>query len=238
MCVDCGCHTSEEHSHPKRRISLEGDLLAANDRLAAENRAGFESGDIFTLNLLSSPGSGKTSILERTVAELTISVAVIEGDQQTGNDAARIEAAGARAVQVNTGSGCHLDARMVSGAADELGLESGSILFIENVGNLVCPALFDLGEAVRVVIVSVTEGEDKPEKYPYIFRNADLCLINKIDLLPYLDFDLEALKKSALSVNPDLFFIELSARDGRGFPSWLSWLEERKKVASGRRATA
>ena len=230
MCGDCGCSGEEA----PRRFEVERDLLAANDELAAANRALFSGRGILALNLVSSPGSGKTAILERTIAELagSVPVAVIEGDQQTANDAERIERAGARAVQVNTGSGCHLDARMVAEAVAGLDPAPGSVLFIENVGNLVCPAMFDLGEAAKVAIVSVTEGEDKPEKYPYMFRAASLCLVNKTDLLPHLDFDLARLRESGLAVNPGLGFIELSARTGQGFSPWLEWIgRERRRVA-------
>ncbi len=230
MCGDCGC-SGENGS---RRLAVERDLLAANAGAAAANRAFFAERGILALNLVSSPGSGKTSILERTIAEFagTVPVAVIEGDQQTANDAERIERAGARAVQVNTGSGCHLDARMVADAVAGLDPAPGSVVFIENVGNLVCPAMFDLGEAAKVAIVSVTEGEDKPEKYPYMFRAASLCLINKTDLLPHLDCDPARLRQSGLAVNPGLEFIELNAKTGQGFSSWLDWIgRERRRVA-------
>jgi len=230
MCGDCGC-SGEGGS---RRLAVERELLAANAGVAAANRAFFAERGILVLNLVSSPGSGKTSILEHTIAELagSVPVAVIEGDQQTGNDAARIIRAGARAVQVNTGSGCHLDARMVADAVAELEPAPGSVLFIENVGNLVCPAMFDLGEAAKVAIVSVTEGEDKPEKYPYMFRAASLCLINKIDLLPYLDCDVPRLRESGLAVNPSLGFIELSAKSGQGFAQWTGWIRNRREEHS------
>ncbi len=229
MCVDCGCHGSDAHEHHNsRRVTVERDLLAENNSLAYDNRRFFAERGICALNLVSSPGSGKTSILERTVAEMggLRPVAVIEGDQQTANDAERIKATGAAAVQVNTGSGCHLDARMVAEAVVELDPPRNSCLFIENVGNLVCPAMFDLGEAAKVVIISVTEGEDKPEKYPYMFRAASLCLINKVDLVPFLDFDVKALRESATAVNPSLAFVELSARTGEGFSAWLKWIDD------------
>jgi len=205
---------------------VETDILQKNNLLAQRNRGWFEAKGITALNLVSSPGSGKTSLLERTIRELggSIFVAVIEGDQQTMNDANRIQRAGAPVVQVNTGNGCHLDAAMVHRACRELNPLDGSLLMIENVGNLVCPSLFDLGEAKRVVIMSVTEGEDKPLKYPNMFRSSDVCVINKIDLLPYLDFDLPMAKQYALQVNHHLEFIELSVKSGEGFDAWISWL--------------
>ncbi len=228
MCTDCGCHatTSLHHDHD-RRLRVERDLLAVNDELARRNRTFFQKRGITALNLVSSPGAGKTTILERTIADLAANrpLYVIEGDQQTTNDADRIERAGASAIQVNTGSGCHLDAAMVAGAIERLDPAAGGLLFIENVGNLVCPAMFDLGEHGKVVIISVTEGDDKPEKYPYMFRAATLCLINKIDLLPYVDFDCHRCRQLARAVNPDLECIELSARTGEGFDRWYQWLD-------------
>ncbi len=220
---------SHEHTHaPGRAVNVEQDILSRNNLLAERNRGYFEAKNIFALNLVSSPGSGKTSILERTIREMKghHPVFVIEGDQQTTNDADRIRQAGAPSIQINTGDGCHLDAEMVSRAFRELNVADRSILFIENVGNLVCPALFDLGETKRVVIVSVTEGEDKPLKYPNMFLTSNLCLINKTDLLPYLDFSVEQFKRNALRVNHHLQFIELSARSGDGFESWVSWVSE------------
>jgi hydrogenase nickel incorporation protein HypB len=226
MCDVCGCH--DEGS---RRLAVERDLLAANDGVAAANRALFAARGVLALNLVSSPGAGKTTLLERTVAEMAgeLPVCVIEGDQQTDNDAARIRRAGARAVQVNTGSGCHLDARMVARAVAGLDPGPGCVLFIENVGNLVCPAMFDLGESAKVAIVSVTEGEDKPEKYPYMFRAASLCIVNKTDLVPHLGCDLARLRESARAVNPALDLIELSARTGEGVDRWLDWIRARRK---------
>ena len=205
---------------------METDILQKNNLLAQRNRGWLEAKNILALNLVSSPGSGKTSLLERTIRELAgrLPVAVIEGDQQTMNDANRIAAAGAPVVQVNTGNGCHLDADMVSRAMRQLDPAEGSVLMIENVGNLVCPSLFDLGEAKRVVIMSVTEGEDKPLKYPNMFRSSDLCIINKTDLLPYLDYDLPKAKDYALQVNHHLQFIELSVKSGEGFEAWIDWL--------------
>jgi hydrogenase nickel incorporation protein HypB len=215
-----------EHEHGTHSIAVETDILRKNNLLAQRNRGWFEAKGITALNLVSSPGSGKTSLLERTIRELSgqLPVAVIEGDQQTMNDANRIQQAGAPVVQVNTGNGCHLDAEMVHRAFRELNPEDGSLLMIENVGNLVCPSLFDLGEAKRIVIMSVTEGEDKPLKYPNMFRSSDLCVINKIDLLPYLDFDLPKAKEYAFQVNHHLEFIELSVKSGEGFDAWISWL--------------
>lgn len=207
---------------------METDILQKNNLLAERNRGFFEAKNILALNLVSSPGSGKTSLLERTIRELgeDIPIAVIEGDQQTMNDANRIREAGAPVVQVNTGNGCHLDSDMVHRAVKELQPADGSVLMIENVGNLVCPSLFDLGESQRVVIMSVTEGEDKPLKYPNMFRSSQVCVINKTDLLPYLDFDLEKAKEYALQVNHHLRFIELSVKTGEGFDGWTGWLKE------------
>jgi hydrogenase nickel incorporation protein HypB len=225
------------HDHPSglaplkdggttRRVTVEKDILHHNDLLAQRNRGYFEARNMLCLNLVSSPGSGKTTLLERTIRLLIKNpVYVIEGDQQTSLDADRIHATGAPVVQVNTGNGCHLDADMIHKAVQELNPEQSSILLIENVGNLVCPALFDLGENFRVVIISVTEGEDKPLKYPNMFQTAHVCLINKTDLLPYLEFDLKKLKDNARKVNPDLTFIELSAKTGDGFGPWIEWME-------------
>lgn len=209
-----------------RSISVETDILQKNNLRAERNRGYFEAKNILALNLVSSPGSGKTSLLERTIRELSgeIAITVIEGDQQTMNDADRIRAAGAPVVQVNTGNGCHLDADMVHRALGKLQPADGSLLLIENVGNLVCPSLFDLGEARRVVIMSVTEGEDKPLKYPNMFRSSQLCVINKTDLLPYLDYDIIKAREYAMQVNHHLEFIELSVKNGEGFGAWLDWL--------------
>ena len=210
-----------------RIVQVERDLLAANDSWAQRNRERFAASGTLCLNLVSSPGSGKTTLLVRTVAALAprLSVSVIEGDQQTSNDADRIRATGVAAVQVNTGKGCHLEAPMVAKALEKLVPGAGGVLFVENVGNLVCPALFDLGEAHKVAILSVTEGEDKPLKYPDMFRVADLVLINKVDLLPYLDFDIDLCEANARRVNPSVEVMRVSARSGEGFDDWLAWIE-------------
>jgi hydrogenase nickel incorporation protein HypB len=208
-------------------VQLEKDILHKNDLLAERNRGFFEALNIFALNLVSSPGSGKTSVLERTLADLKneIPFYVIEGDQQTTNDADRIHQLEIPVIQINTGKGCHLDSEMISKAVKELTPKQNSIMMIENVGNLVCPAMFDLGEAKRVVIISVTEGEDKPLKYPDMFYGSHICIINKIDLLPYLKFDLEALKNNAKKVNPYLEFFEVSASTGEGMQPWYQFLK-------------
>ena len=213
-----------------RVIKMEEAVLGENDRRAAKNRARFEENGVFALNLLSSPGSGKTTLLCETVKALSaeLPVAVIEGDQQTSNDADRIRATGAPAVQVNTGKGCHLDAAMIEDAATALSPAEGSVLFIENVGNLVCPAAFDLGEAAKVVILSVTEGEDKPIKYPDMFAVADLMILNKIDLAPYVQFDVARCMGLARRVNPSLQILQLSATTGEGLEAWLDWVRERR----------
>jgi hydrogenase nickel incorporation protein HypB len=224
-------HHEYTHSHShSERIPVQEDILGANNLVAARNRGYFEGRHIFAINLMSSPGSGKTTLLERTIQDLSSDTdwAVIEGDQQTTVDADRIDRAGALAIQINTGTGCHLDARMVRDALEQLNVPEGAVLAIENVGNLVCPALFDLGEARRVIIVSTTEGSDKPLKYPTILRDAHLCIINKTDLLPYVDFDLDAFKMNALRINPELGFISLSAKSGEGLEEWYAWLNENR----------
>jgi hydrogenase nickel incorporation protein HypB len=220
-----------DHDHSGQRlIRLEEDILSKNNLLASRNSGFFEAKAVVALNLMSSPGSGKTTLLEKTIKALKGKrpVAVIEGDQQTLNDAERIEQAGAPVVQVNTGNGCHLDADMIKRALDKLELQENSVLFIENVGNLVCPSLFELGEKHRVVIISVTEGEDKPSKYPTMFEHADTCIINKTDLLPYVDFDTSSVRKQALAVNPHLKIMELSARTGEGLDEWIHWILDLK----------
>jgi len=233
---------SHDHSHPhehdhshdpikKTVIEVQQNILQHNDLMAARNRGYFEAKSLFVLNLVSSPGSGKTSILEKTLKDLKedISFAVIEGDQQTMQDANRIDALDIPVIQINTGKGCHLESDMVYDAVKQLDPKENSILMIENVGNLVCPSMFDLGERKRVVIISTTEGEDKPLKYPDMFHSSDICIINKIDLLPYLDFDLDKLRSYALQINPKLTFFEVSATTGEGMDKWYSWLKKEKK---------
>ncbi|MBQ0807005.1 MAG: hydrogenase nickel incorporation protein HypB [Porticoccus sp.] len=210
-----------------RMVQIEQDILGKNNQYAAANRQLFTEKGILTLNLVSSPGSGKTTLLTRTLNDLanTCPLAVIEGDQETSQDADRIRATGAPAIQINTGKGCHLDGHMVGHAVGALSPEDGSVLFIENVGNLVCPAAFDLGEAHKVAILSVTEGEDKPIKYPDMFHAADLLLLNKIDLLPYLEFDVQRCINFAREVNPRIQVIQLSATSGEGMEQWYQWIK-------------
>jgi hydrogenase nickel incorporation protein HypB len=251
MCGTCGCSETGRFVRAKRRPSarvvlaantadeqaarrdrLERAVLDKNAHLAAENRAAFEASSLLVLNFMSSPGSGKTTLLERTIAALALrdpqlEVLVIQGDQATDRDAERVRAAGARAVQINTGQGCHLDAAMVERAARELAPSAGALLAIENVGNLVCPAMFDLGEARRIAVISVTEGDDKPLKYPHMFRSSDLVLINKLDLLEHCDFDLDACRRNVLAMNPRAEILVLSARRGDGMEAWLRWLQHK-----------
>ncbi len=226
---------NHQHDHPhdhgrERLIQVEEDILSKNKLLASRNSGYFEAKGVVAMNLMSSPGSGKTTLLELTIKALKgkLPVAVIEGDQQTLNDAERIKEAGAPVVQVNTGNGCHLDAEMIRLAVEKLEPLEKGVLFIENVGNLVCPSLFELGEKNRVVIISVTEGEDKPLKYPTMFEHADTCIINKIDLLPYVDFDPALVKKHALTVNPHLKIMELSAKTGEGMEDWIQWILDQR----------
>lgn len=216
------------HDHEKTIIEVEQDILNNNQMLAERNRGIFEAKNILAINLVSSPGSGKTTLLETTLSDLKKEIAfnVIEGDQQTFNDANRIDALNIPVVQINTGKGCHLDSEMVYNAFNKLELPNDSVLMIENVGNLVCPAMFDLGEKFRVVIISTTEGEDKPIKYPDMFLQSQICVINKIDLLPYLNFDMDKLKDYALQVNPQLKFFEVSATTGEGMNEWYDWLKD------------
>jgi hydrogenase nickel incorporation protein HypB len=256
MCQTCGCsgptarvttmgdageqphrHHHDGHHHDPlatRVVTIEHDLLAKNDHVAAHNRAWLAERDVVAVNLMSSPGAGKTSLLERTIRESSQdrAVCVVEGDQETLFDADRIKAAGAAAVQINTGAGCHLDAETLHRGMAALDPPQGSLLFVENVGNLVCPALFDLGEAAKVVIMSVTEGNDKPLKYPHMFAAADLVIVNKTDLLPYVDFDLDRCARDARSVNSGVTVLPLSVRNGAGMDAWYSWLD-----ALGRKVT-
>jgi hydrogenase nickel incorporation protein HypB len=207
-------------------VTVERKILKKNDEIAGENRKIFRQHGLFTLNLLSSPGSGKTTLLEKTLAGLPaeISCAVIEGDVQTDNDARRIEKHNVPVVQIVTNGGCHLEAKLIQDALDNFKLQDLKLLIIENVGNLVCPANYDLGEDKKVVMVSTTEGDDKPLKYPSMFRVSDVLVINKIDLLPYVDFSLEQVRKNALQINPGLEIFEVSCRTGEGIPEWMNWL--------------
>ncbi|MDR1529924.1 MAG: hydrogenase nickel incorporation protein HypB [Burkholderiales bacterium] len=247
-----GCHHTHPHEHmhshshhhehtrdsahidpAPRMVEVERDLLERNDAVARENRQWFRDHALFALNLVSSPGAGKTTLLVHTIEALKneCQCVVIEGDQQTQNDAERIRATGIPAVQINTGKGCHLDARMVQQAMNNLPPLNQGLLFIENVGNLVCPAAFDLGEAHKVVVLSVTEGTDKPQKYPDMFHEANIMLINKIDLLPYVDFDVEQAIAYAQQVNPNIKVIRISAVIGDGMDEWLNWLKENANEA-------
>lgn len=254
MCATCGCdanasssikhigehdnghdhsqHHDHPHSHGKTIIEVEKDVLHENNLLAQRNRGYFDAKNILALNLVSSPGSGKTSLLERTLTDMKgeFPFYVIEGDQQTTRDADRIHATGTKVAQINTGKGCHLDAHMILHAVQGMKPVENAILFIENVGNLVCPAMFDLGEKERVVIISVTEGDDKPIKYPDMFHTSTLCIINKIDLLPYVPFSLDKVKSYARQVNPALEFIEVSCTSGEGLSGWYQWLKEKVPV--------
>jgi hydrogenase nickel incorporation protein HypB len=225
------------HDHEREHvtsITLERDILAKNQLLAERNRGWLAGRSILALNLMSSPGAGKTTLLERTIRDLgeTFPLSVIEGDQATLNDAERIRATGARVVQINTGTGCHLDAQMASRALTQLDPPMHSVVMIENVGNLVCPALFDLGEKAKVLILSVTEGEDKPIKYPHMFRACSLLLLNKIDLLPHLRFDVEQCIDYARRVNPQIEILQVSAQSGEGMEAWYAWLRAREERAA------
>jgi hydrogenase nickel incorporation protein HypB len=217
----------------ERMVQIEQDILGKNNRYAAANRQWFAEHGVFAVNLVSSPGSGKTTLLVKTIQALQgrVNLAVVEGDQQTSQDADRIRATGAPAIQINTGKGCHLDAHMVGHALERLALPDDSLLMIENVGNLVCPAAFDLGEAHKVVILSVTEGEDKPLKYPDMFHAADLMLLNKVDLLPHLAFDVHKCVEYARRVNPRIQVMHVSATSGEGMERWLAWLTDGLDVA-------
>ncbi len=243
MCETCGCgmttphpdhdhgpgHDHEPTSEARSRvIEVQQDLLARNAAFADRNRQRFQRAGVLALNLISSPGAGKTTLLEGTITRLAgeLPLAVIEGDLQTDRDAARIRGTGAPVHQINTGEGCHLDAHQVGHALDHLPLPERGVLFIENVGNLVCPAGFDLGEGRRVVVLSVTEGDDKIEKYPLAFRSAQVLLINKTDLLDYVDFSLERCEEMARRLNPDLMIFPLSARTGQGIEPWCQWIRD------------
>ena len=210
-------------------VTLEQDILAKNQLLAERNRGWLAGREVLALNLVSSPGSGKTSLLERTLRDLQgqLAINVIEGDQATANDAERIRATGCKAIQINTGTGCHLEADMLAQGLQQLDPPRGSVVMIENVGNLVCPALFDLGERAKVVILSVTEGEDKPIKYPHMFRASRLMLLNKIDLLPHLRFDVARCIAYARQANPEIEILQVSAETGEGMPAWYAWLRSR-----------
>jgi hydrogenase nickel incorporation protein HypB len=219
-------HEGESHAEPKL-VHLEQEVLAKNNRAAERNRGWLEAQQIFAVNLMGSPGAGKTALLEHTLRSIELPAAVIEGDQATDLDAERIRATGRTVLQVNTGTGCHLNAEMVGRSLRQLSPRPRSLVVIENVGNLVCPALFDLGETARVVVLSVTEGSDKPLKYPHMFRACDLLVLNKIDLLPYVQFDVQACMAGARRMNPRLRILHVSATRGDGMADWVSWLCER-----------
>lgn len=228
---DHGHHHGHEHHHDHAHqhgptVALEQAILAKNERLARRNRAWLEGRGILALNLMSAPGAGKTTLLERTIGAFgkEMPISVIEGDQETTLDAERIRATGCRVVQLNTGTGCHLDAKMLARALEQLAPSSRSVVMIENVGNLVCPALFDLGERARVVVLSVTEGDDKPLKYPHMFKAAGLLILNKVDLLPHVDFEVERCIDDARRINPTIECLQLSARSGQGIDAWCDWL--------------
>jgi hydrogenase nickel incorporation protein HypB len=224
------------------KIDVEKKIQSENDRVAAKNRAAFASAGVFVVNIISSPGSGKTTLLEATLDALAkrMNVAVIEGDVSTERDMDRVRARGASGVQINTGGGCHLSAAMVADVLGEVDLESAEIVFIENVGNLICPSTYDLGEDVRMVLLSTTEGDDKPMKYPAIFHEATLAVINKMDLLPYLTYDIKKVEKEIHVLNPDCEILRLSAATGEGMDAWIAWvlrkLAEKKKALAGEEA--
>jgi hydrogenase nickel incorporation protein HypB len=222
-------HRESDNIHAKvhgTTISLEADILAKNNLLASQNRDWLKGRNILALNLMSSPGSGKTTLLTRTINDLKkkLEISVIEGDQETVNDAKKIQETGCKVIQINTGTGCHLDAAMVEKGLERLNPPLNSVVMIENVGNLVCPALFDLGETTKVVILSVTEGEDKPIKYPHIFRSSQVMILTKIDLLPYIQFDVQKCIEYARQVNPQIQIFQVSAMTGAGLHDWYDWL--------------
>ena len=226
MCKECGCGGELSHESHGHGMDVHVPVLDANDRLAERNRGFFAAKNLLVINVFSSPGSGKTSLLQKTAEMLRgrVRMGVIVGDLATDNDAERLSRADIPVVQITTGTMCHLDARMIAEAMKKMPLDDLDVLIIENVGNLVCPASYDLGEGVRVVLLSVTEGEDKPLKYPHIFLEADVCVINKIDLAPYLDTDVETLRNNALKVNHHLQLFEVSATKGTGMDAWCDWL--------------
>ncbi|PLZ88476.1 hydrogenase accessory protein HypB [Fischerella thermalis CCMEE 5198] len=225
-------HETTSHIHAKihgTTISLEQDILAKNNLIAAQNRGWFKGRNILALNLMSSPGAGKTTLLTRTINDLknNLTISVIEGDQETINDAKKIQATGCKVIQINTGTGCHLDAAMIEKGLQQLNPPLNSVVMIENVGNLVCPALFDLGENLKVVILSITEGEDKPIKYPHMFRASEVMLLTKIDLLPYIQFDVQKCIEYAQQVNPQIQIFQVSALTGTGLENWYEWLTQK-----------
>ncbi|BAU04751.1 hydrogenase accessory protein HypB [Fischerella major NIES-592] len=225
-------HETTSHIHAKihgTTISLEQDILAKNNLIAAQNRGWFKGRNILALNLMSSPGAGKTTLLTRTINDLKkqLNISVIEGDQETVNDAKKIQATGCKVIQINTGTGCHLDAAMIEKGLQQLNPPLNSVVMIENVGNLVCPALFDLGENLKVVILSITEGEDKPIKYPHMFRASEVMLLTKIDLLPYIQFDVQKCIEYAQQVNPQIQIFQVSALTGTGLENWYEWLTQK-----------
>jgi hydrogenase nickel incorporation protein HypB len=251
MCATCGCSDDPQiriidmqtgatralngdgHRHG-HTVRLEREILSRNDDIARHNRDWLLRRGVFALNLVSSPGAGKTSLLERTLRDVgqEFRLSVIEGDQETDRDARRIQEAGGRAIQINTGTACHLDATMISRTLPLLDPPTGSIVMIENVGNLVCPALFDLGERARIVIASVTEGDDKPLKYPHMFRGSHLVLLNKIDLLPYVPFEVSRFQDAVRQVNANLPLLQVSATRGDGLGEWYGWLREQRRGAA------
>lgn len=250
MCVTCGCggdhqhththegnhqHDAHDHHHANHDVvNLESEILAENNKFAAQNRSFFQAHQALAVNFLSSPGSGKTTLLEETIKLMssTHPIYVIEGDQHTELDANRIRNAGAEAYQIQTGKACHLDGHMVGHALEHLVIQNNSFVFIENVGNLICPALFDLGEHAKVVLISVTEGEDKPLKYPDMFFGADLVIITKVDLLPYLKFDINACEANIRKINSKAKILQVSASNAQGFEAWINWLHSAKAYLS------